>query len=272
MVMGLSLKAKKEAYIEEHGHAFERKVTHTHYTNKDEKLGKGKWSRILNKRITDNKKKLKEESLLISYVDQNYIQFIESQKIMPLILGGIFLLFLFLALVSAIKFPDSNGDIYFIMYSIFSFLVFFFFLYYYLTMPYKECIFNRKEGLITIPGAFWQANITMHIDMVKFIRSVPSAQGMGSHQLQIIRPMKGTFLSFYDLSLGNTCYEDLSFYLWYMDKNRPLPPGTAFDEFRKQDFEHRKAEGFPEPLFPSRFPTPEATPEQQATRREIGGW
>ncbi|SNR14451.1 hypothetical protein [Tenacibaculum jejuense] len=63
-----------------------------------------------------------------------------------------------------------------------------------------------------------------------------------------------------------------SFYSWYMDKNRPLPPGTAFDPYRKKDFERRKAEGFPKPLYPSRFETPEATPEQQKERLIIGGW
>ncbi|WP_199271504.1 hypothetical protein [Cellulophaga sp. L1A9] len=57
-----------------------------------------------------------------------------------------------------------------------------------------------------------------------------------------------------------------------MDKNRPLPPGDAFDEYRLQDFERRKAEGFPRPGYPSTIPTPEATPEQQAEREKIGGW
>ncbi|WP_207176056.1 hypothetical protein [Cellulophaga sp. E16_2] len=63
-----------------------------------------------------------------------------------------------------------------------------------------------------------------------------------------------------------------NFLVWYMDKNRPLPPGAAFDEYRLQDFERRKAKGFPKPLYPSDIPTPEATPEQQAERRKIGGW
>ena len=66
--------------------------------------------------------------------------------------------------------------------------------------------------------------------------------------------------------MGHNCYEDLSFILWYMDKNRPLPPGNSFDEYRERDFERRKAEGFPEPLFPSSFATPEATAAQQAER------
>ncbi len=57
-----------------------------------------------------------------------------------------------------------------------------------------------------------------------------------------------------------------------MDKNRPLPPSTAFDKFRDKDFKRHKAEGFPKPLFPARFETPEHTPEQQEERERIGGW
>ncbi|WP_199912774.1 hypothetical protein [Aquimarina aquimarini] len=57
-----------------------------------------------------------------------------------------------------------------------------------------------------------------------------------------------------------------------MDQNRPLPPGTAFDAYREQDYERRKALGFPKPLYYSNIPTPEATPEQQAERERIGGW
>jgi hypothetical protein len=55
-----------------------------------------------------------------------------------------------------------------------------------------------------------------------------------------------------------------------MDKNRPLPPGTAFDQFRQKDFERRKAEGFPPPLYKSTVPTPEVTPEQQTERVSFG--
>jgi len=51
-----------------------------------------------------------------------------------------------------------------------------------------------------------------------------------------------------------------------MDKNRPLPPGSAFDPYREKDFQRRKSEGFPPPLYKSTVPTPEATPEQQAER------
>ena len=62
------------------------------------------------------------------------------------------------------------------------------------------------------------------------------------------------------------------FVVWYMDKNRPLPPGTAFDPYREADFQRRKAEGFPKPLYKSYIPTPEATRRQQLERERIGKW
>jgi hypothetical protein len=150
------------------------------------------------------------------------------------------------------------------------FLGFIFFLVYYFTMPQKERIFNREDGLLTFAGFMWHDNITMPINKVRFMASSPSAQGLSSYMLEIVRPDKLHSLQL--CSMGTTCYEDLSFFLWYMDKNRPLPPGDAFDEYREQDFERRKKEGFPRPLFPSNFDTPEATAKQQAERLRIGGW
>ena len=46
-----------------------------------------------------------------------------------------------------------------------------------------------------------------------------------------------------------------SFIVWYMDKNRNLPPGEAFDPYREKDFHRRKAEGFLPPLYKSNIPT-----------------
>lgn len=137
-------------------------------------------------------------------------------------------------------------------------------------MPSKECVFNREDELITIPGFMWHKNTTMPFSKVAFSFTQPSAQGLGAYQLVALRPDK--MFSQYLMTSGWSCYEDLSFFVWYMDKNRPLPSGDAFDEFRQQDYERRKAAGFPKPLFPARFETPEATPEQQAERERIGGW
>ena len=77
---------------------------------------------------------------------------------------------------------------------------------------------------------------------------------------------KGGHLSHSDI------YAFWDFVVWYMDKNRPLPPGTAFDPYREADFQRRKAEGFPKPLYKSYIPTPEATRRQQLERERIGKW
>ena len=74
------------------------------------------------------------------------------------------------------------------------------------------------------------------------------------------------------LTSDNDINDYWNFTIWYMDKNRPLPPGTAFDPYRQKDFERRKAEGFPKPLYPSSITTNEATKEQQKERERISGW
>ena len=146
-----------------------------------------------------------------------------------------------------------------------------FFIIYYLTMPKKEHILNRMDGLITFTGTFWQKNITMTFEDVEFNYTTGNEDGTGAFMLQVVRPNK--MRSFDIFSFGGTnCYEDLSMITWYMDKNRPLPPDTAFDAFRQQDYERRKAAGFPRPLYPSAIKTPEATKVQQKERETIGGW
>ena len=52
-------------------------------------------------------------------------------------------------------------------------------------------------------------------------------------------------------------YASISFYVWYMDRNRPLPPGEMLDEYREADYLRRKSEGFPKPQYYSSIKTPE---------------
>ena len=253
---------------------YKRKVTHTEYTFMNEGAEQVGIVNKLNKEITDNLWKTNKEELkhkrTFRYIDDQFIEFEVAPKVIPLIGGGVFLIIIIMIIIGAIKFPNDTVSLSFILWSLFSVLGFSFFTYYYFTMPPKETIYNRQDGLVTFPGFMWKQNITMSIRDVEFAFSQPSAQGIGAYQLRIVRPDK--IFSQALMSFGGTCYEDLSFWLWYMDKNRPLPPGDAFDEFRDRDFERRKAAGFPKPMFPARFPTPEATPEQQAERKRIGGW
>ncbi|NDV67246.1 hypothetical protein D0T60_18685, partial [Bacteroides sp. 224] len=58
------------------------------------------------------------------------------------------------------------------------------------------------------------------------------------------------------LSLGHV-YEITSLCVWFMDKNRPLPPGSVFDPYREADYLRRKEMGFPMPLYHSAIETPE---------------
>ncbi len=253
---------------------YKRKITHTEYRHGDNKTKKGGWSRMLHHHISNNRIKLSSKAIspkaTFQSANNRYMKISADANVTPIWLGGAFLILFFILVYVEFRFPEEETHWGYILAMMCFFIGFLFFLLYYFTMPKKEFIWNREDGLVTFPGFMWRPNITMPVEKVIFIRSAPSAQGMGSHLLQIARP--DISYSLYMASLDNTCYEDLSFYLWYMDKNRPLPPGTAFDPYRDRDFERRKAAGFPPPIFVSAFDTPEATPEQQSERERIGGW
>ena len=135
--------------------------------------------------------------------------------------------------------------------------------------PYKELILNREEGTISMPCAFKKENVVISFEegegIVKFTAGGGAAPDVYLVFLHKNRK-KGGHLSHSDI------YAFWEFVVWYMDKNRPLPPGTAFDPYREADFQRRKAEGFPKPLYKSYIPTPEATRRQQLERERIGKW
>ena len=141
--------------------------------------------------------------------------------------------------------------------------IFFFVLAYFI--PKKEIVFNRGHSLITYPDWFFMKPHTVPFNELKiFWSSTGGVSGAVGQRLVTAPPNSSRAI---ELTLHPGLYDhSWSLIVWYMDKNRPLPPGSAFDEYREIDFERRKAEGFPPPLFPSRFPIPEATPEQQAER------
>ena len=136
-------------------------------------------------------------------------------------------------------------------------------------LPYRELILNREEGTISLHKLFKKENVVI---------SFEDGEGF----LRLIGPSIGPYfvLTFYSKNnpanggeLANLYLEEFwDFVVWYMDKNRPLPPGTAFDPYREADFQRRKAEGFPKPLYKSYIPTPEATRRQQLERERIGKW
>jgi len=135
--------------------------------------------------------------------------------------------------------------------------------------PYEELILNREEGTISLRQSFKRKNIIISFEKGD---AVIKLVGVGTGPYTILRfhlknkPFEGGTLANYYLE------EFWDFVVWYMDKNRPLPPGTAFDPYREADFQRRKAEGFPKPLYKSYIPTPEATRRQQLERERIGKW
>jgi len=131
---------------------------------------------------------------------------------------------------------------------------------------YEIISLDRENGLISFPvGLRQNKRGTSPFDKIN-IHWTTMGASTGNIKIHLVASHPdikgGTFLE----GLDSNHRKLWSFYVWYMDKNRPLPPGSAFDPYREADYERRKAEGFPKPLYRSHIPTHEATPEQQAER------
>ena len=135
-----------------------------------------------------------------------------------------------------------------------SFLIGSFYIIYNFTHPKKILILDRFNGIITFPGFLYGKPITMPFEEV--LAAVKGGYGVGMATLAILRKNKLTSTS-YDFDLQYEPLKSWSFMVWYMDKNRPLPPGEIFDPYRQKDYERRKKEGFPKPLYQSWIATPE---------------
>jgi hypothetical protein len=134
--------------------------------------------------------------------------------------------------------------------------------------PRKFITLDRKQGLMTFPRQVSFEHHTAPFDRIQglWVGTGANSSALAMHLVvKDLDSKKGS--SFLDGHM--TWYSrNWSFYVWYMDKNRPLPSGDAFDAYRDKDFERRKAEGFPPPLYTSSYATPEATPEQQTEREQ----
>lgn len=128
--------------------------------------------------------------------------------------------------------------------------------------PY-ECEFNRKDGTITY-SKFERFNPkrelrTFPFSNCDFEATQTYTREQSTHILNISNYSLNDFfrLSLYCEKKGAThetmkeLFETHSFLQWYMDKNRPLPPGKVFDEYRLRDYETRKSRGLNKPLIAS---------------------
>ncbi|MDH7446813.1 hypothetical protein [Aquimarina sp. 2201CG14-23] len=249
---------------------FKREITHTDY--KYEKQLKKYYHRVEKKifKLPHGLDKLsKKEEEKYRYTTDQFIMFHTKGNITP-ILGGAISLILALIFVDSFFSGERLEWFELFVFSLSVILTLFFAIYYF-TKPKKEQILNRRDGLITLTGFYWQKNITMPFKNCLFAYTTGGEDGTGAFMLQAIRPTKSRLNSYDDFMISSDCYDSMSLICWYMDKNRPLPPGDAFDEYRQQDYENRKAKGFPRPLYPG-ISTPETTKEQQKERLAIGGW
>ncbi|MCD9611292.1 hypothetical protein, partial [Tenacibaculum maritimum] len=136
--------------------------------------------------------------------------------------------------------------------------------------PIKYQIYDRMNGIITVTRVF-RSSVAIPFSSGYGLKGYSNTSpGVISAQLNFVSSKKKPRVG--GIIAHNLVEESWSFMVWYMDKNRPLPPGSAFDAYREQDYQRRKVAGFPKPLYPSKIATPEATKEQQAARKRIGGW
>lgn len=131
-----------------------------------------------------------------------------------------------------------------------------------MTFPNPRTLKNygRDPGTITFP--FSEARFGMFLMQAGRPRRLVISHPDGLHSYGI------DFVPFFDAPQTH------SILVWYMDKNRPLPPGELFDPYREKDYERRKAEGFQPPFYPASIDTPENTPEREKERikREKKYW
>ena len=157
----------------------------------------------------------------------------------------------FLVLTFFLSFTIDANEIPGVFFRVIFFLTGILLIVYQYTHPSKKIILDRLNGIITFPNVFYGKPITIPFDKVL---AALKLNGMGA-------PVS---LGFYhhkilatNIDLDYSPKSSWSFIVWYMDKNRSLPPGKVFDPYRKRDYERRKAEGFPEPLYESWIGNPE---------------
>ena len=138
-----------------------------------------------------------------------------------------------------------------IVFSSITFLIATFCIIYHYTYPKKLLILDRLNGLVTFPSFLYSKPYTMSFD--DLVAGFGPSGIFGVSNL-VFYHYNG--ISFTTISAGDYIpIRNWSFIVWYMDKNRPLPPGEAFDPYREKDFHRRKAEGFPPPLYKSNIST-----------------
>ena len=221
------------------------------------KIKKYKWKSYLYKAIIEKPSDTKKNTFEYGTIradDQFYINDMGyGVSHIDLYVG---IIFYSLSLISLVSNKDTIEDR-----TIFSIIFFiigsFSFLYYYKNSK-KLLVLDRLNGMVTYPGFLFSKPCSVPFD--ELLASVASFANAGASLVFYhYNGITGISIFTEDCKLSG----NWSFIVWYMDKNRPLPPGEAFDPYRKKDFQRRKSEGFPPPLYPSYIDTPEDSESQK---------
>ena len=121
----------------------------------------------------------------------------------------------------------------------------------------RKFIFNRLSSTVTMRASVlnWKNRIvTFPFKDIK-IRFLMTRTG----NIMMIGLPQSKFwvLSLMPIEDEEDEIRSISFFTWYMDKNRPLPPLESLDKYREKDYLRRREEGFPSPLYQSTIETPE---------------
>ncbi|MDO6811021.1 hypothetical protein Q4603_20540 [Zobellia galactanivorans] len=250
--------------MEELKSSFDRKITHKTYPTQRKKNAflAGYLPFEILEKPNDKKKSYVGINTDIIYLDDMYIVTNETNNILPLIIGGLSLVFIFFLILNFFIYDEWElSDTIFLIISV---VILLFFIIYYFTIPKKQSIYDRKKELITFPGFLWNSPYTMPFKNIRLFKAGGAIGSPTADLLYVKRPDK--IGSRHHIHLGGVLNTNLSFLVWYMDKNRPPPPGDAFDEYRKADYKRRKEEGFPPPIFRSFIPTREYKHKWQKER------
>ena len=157
----------------------------------------------------------------------------------------------FLVLTFFLSFTIDANEIPGVFFRVIFFLTGILLIVYQYTHPPQKIILDRLNGIVTFPNVFYGKPITIPFDKVLAALKLNGKNGpvsLGFYHHKILAT---------NIDLDYRPKSSWSFIVWYMDKNRSLPPGKVFDPYRKRDYERRKAEGFPEPLYESWIGNPE---------------
>ncbi|MDU1906698.1 MAG: hypothetical protein E6772_18185, partial [Dysgonomonas sp.] len=121
----------------------------------------------------------------------------------------------------------------------------------------RKFVFNRLEGTLTMRASV--LNWIPKTITIPFNEALLGYSGTPlAKSVNVSLPnSRFRYLSIMPGREQSDIYNIISFIVWYMDKNRQLPPGKDLDPYRMKDYERRKAEGFPEPLYPATIPMPD---------------